>query len=101
MLQNLATKVRDLLSSRKDDIDKGLDKAEQAVSDRTGGKYDEQIDSIRQKADDALGDEQTAPGSDTSQGGPSGGTSQTAPGDDTSQGGSTDSDDTRRSPGNA
>lgn len=66
VLQNLIARVRELLRGRRSQIDHGLDKAEQAISERTGGKYDDRIDTIRQKADETLNEnESTAPDSGT------------------------------------
>lgn len=60
MLQNLIAKVRELLRSRRSQINNGLDKAERAISARTGGKYDDRVSSIRQRADDALNKNESA-----------------------------------------
>lgn len=46
-----------MLRGRKSQIDKGLDKAQQTASERTGGKYDEKIRSARQQADKFLSEE--------------------------------------------
>lgn len=63
--QNLLEKVRGLLRGRKGDIDKGLDKAERVVSEKTGGKYDDQMGSVREKADEALSEDARSDGADT------------------------------------
>lgn len=58
-MQNFLNKARETLRGRKPQIDKGLDKAQQAVSGRTGGKYDERLSSARRQADKLLGDQST------------------------------------------
>lgn len=58
-IQNLANKAREKVRGRKPQIDKGLDKAQQTVSEKTGGKYDEKISSARERADKLLSDEDT------------------------------------------
>lgn len=60
-IQKFVNKARDTLRGRKPQIDKGLDKAQQAVSDKTGGKYDERLSSARRQADKLLGDDSTGP----------------------------------------
>jgi hypothetical protein len=51
-LSDLAKKAKDFASSHPDQADKAVDKAEDFVDDRTGGRFDEQTD----KAGDALRD---------------------------------------------
>lgn len=58
-IQNLANKALDMVRGRKHQIDKGLDKAQQSVSEKTGGKYDEKIGSARERADKFLSEEGT------------------------------------------
>lgn len=58
-IQNLANKAREMIRGRKPQIDKGLDKAQHAVSERTRGKYDEKISSARERADKLLSEEDT------------------------------------------
>lgn len=67
---SLTSKVRGMLRENKSKIDKGLDKGQQAVSDRTGGKYDDRIRSARQKADDALSEDERPRSDGPGQGAP-------------------------------
>ncbi len=48
-------KVEELAKEHPDQIKDGLDKAKDLISDKTGGKFDSQIDSAAAKATDALG----------------------------------------------
>lgn len=59
----LMDKARELIRGRKSEIGKGLDKAEEVVSKKTDGKYDEKVRSAKKKAEDALADDK--PGSAT------------------------------------
>lgn len=56
-IQNLANKALGMLRGRKSQIDKGLNKAQQTASEKTGGKYDEKIMSAREQADRLLSEE--------------------------------------------
>lgn len=58
-IRDLANKARETLRGRKPQIDKGMDKVQRTVSDRTGGKYDEKMSSARRQADKLLGDDST------------------------------------------
>jgi len=53
----LMDSAKDALDSDKGEkaSDAGIDKAEQAVSQKTGGKYDEKIDSAGDAADKKVG----------------------------------------------
>lgn len=52
----LKDKAKRLARGRKREIDKGLDKAEQVVSEKTSGKHAQKVRSVRRKADEALAD---------------------------------------------
>ncbi|GGB37535.1 hypothetical protein GCM10011492_30360 [Flexivirga endophytica] len=58
---NLVNKAKDFASKNPDKVRDGLDKAEDAISSKTGGKYDSQIHSAGDKVEQQLGvDEQQA-----------------------------------------
>jgi hypothetical protein len=48
-------KVEDLAKDNPDKVEAGIDKAKDLISDKTGGKFDSQIDAAAEKATDALG----------------------------------------------
>lgn len=50
----LKTRAAGLVEQHGDKIDKGIDKANDAVSKATKGKYDDKIDSATNKAKDGL-----------------------------------------------
>lgn len=60
----LMDKARELIRERKGEIGKGLDKAEEVVSEKTDGKYDEKVRAAKKKAEDALADDQPRPATD-------------------------------------
>lgn len=62
-LQNLLTKAKRLTRGREQKIDRGLDKAQQTISERTGGKYDDKLQNARSKIDENLSEQPTDPGS--------------------------------------
>jgi hypothetical protein len=53
----LGDKAKDALNSEQGEkrSDQALDKAEQLVDDKTGGKYDEQTDKVGDMADQRIG----------------------------------------------
>ena len=51
----LMDKVKKLAGKHPDQVNKGMDKAEQAANEKTGGKYDSQIQAGEQKVEDYLG----------------------------------------------
>lgn len=57
-------KARELARGRRSEITKGMDKAEEIVSKRTGGKHDEKMRSARRKAERALDKDERRPGGD-------------------------------------
>ncbi|MQA80294.1 MAG: antitoxin [Streptosporangiales bacterium] len=57
-------KARELARGRRGEIGKGLDKAEEIVSKKTGGKYDKKMRSARRKAEGAIDKDERRPGTD-------------------------------------
>jgi hypothetical protein len=55
----LLDNAKDALNSDKGEqvSDTGIDKAEDAISDKTGGKFDEKIDGAGDAADSKIGNE--------------------------------------------
>ncbi|WP_446664372.1 antitoxin [Flexivirga sp. B27] len=49
-------KASELAGDNKDKVDEGVEKAGDAVDDKTGGKFSDQIDSGQDAAKDKLGD---------------------------------------------
>ena len=47
--------AKNLAGEHADDVDKGLDQAEQAAENKTGGKFDSQIQAGEQQAEGFLG----------------------------------------------
>ena len=47
--------AKKLASEHQDLVDSGLDKANDLASEKTGGKYDEHIDTAEEKLEDFLG----------------------------------------------
>jgi len=54
-------KAKDLADEHSDKIVDGIDKAADFADDKTGGKYDDQIDAGAEKAKDALGVDDVPP----------------------------------------
>jgi len=52
---NMKDQGEDLLEQHGDQADAGIDKAGDAIDQRTGGEHSEQIDQGAQRAKDALG----------------------------------------------
>lgn len=52
---NLVNKAKDFARKNPDKVRDGLDKAEDAISSKTGGKYDSQIQSATDKVEKGLG----------------------------------------------
>jgi hypothetical protein len=50
--------AKNLAGEHADDVDKGLDQAEQAAESKTGGKFDSQIEGAEQQAEGFLGTDQ-------------------------------------------
>jgi F0F1-type ATP synthase membrane subunit b/b' len=50
-LKRLTDKAKDTAVEHRDELEKGLDKAEQLVDQRTGGQYHEQLEKTKTKAD--------------------------------------------------
>lgn len=55
-LHDLLSKAKQVVRGREKQVDRGLDKAEQVISDKTGGKYDDKVQGARGKIDESLGD---------------------------------------------
>lgn len=55
-LQDLLGKARKLAKGREKQIGRGLDKAEEAISRKTDGKYDAKVRNARRKVDESLSD---------------------------------------------
>ena len=53
-------KAKQLAAEHGDKTDQGVDKAAEAAKKRTGGKYDEHIDTARERASDSLRQRQEA-----------------------------------------
>jgi len=51
-------KAKDSLGEHEEQADKGIDKAGDAVDEKTDSKYADRVDTAQEKADDALGDRQ-------------------------------------------
>jgi hypothetical protein len=49
-LDELKDKAKDMLGQHADHADKGVDKAREAIDDKTGGKYADQLDNASDKA---------------------------------------------------
>lgn len=58
-LDDLTNKAKDAMNSDKGEeiTDQGLDKASDAANNVTGGKFEDQINKVRDGADDKLGNE--------------------------------------------
>jgi len=54
-LRDLGKKAKDLAHDHPDQADKAIDKLGDELGQRTGGKFDDQIDSAERKADEFLG----------------------------------------------
>jgi hypothetical protein len=52
---NMKDQGEDFLEQHRDQADAGIDKAGDAIDERTGGEHSEQIDQGAQRAKDALG----------------------------------------------
>ena len=50
--------AKNLASEHSDVVDKGLDQAEQVAENKTGGKFDSQIEGAEQQAEGFLGSDQ-------------------------------------------
>ena len=50
--------AKNLASEHSDVVDKGLDQAEQEAENKTGGKFDSQIEGAEQQAEGFLGSDQ-------------------------------------------
>jgi hypothetical protein len=62
----LVDQAKKLAGQHPDQVNKGVDKAENAVSEKTGGKYDSQIQQAGDKAEGYLGtQDQGTPGQGT------------------------------------
>jgi hypothetical protein len=67
-LRNLGKKAKDLAKGHPDQADQAIDKVGDQVRQRTGGKYDSQIDSAEDKAGEFLGiDDQNPQGPEKTQ----------------------------------
>jgi hypothetical protein len=53
--RKMADKAKQFASKHPDQVDKGLDKAENLAEEKTGGRFDSQIQQGEQKAEDFLG----------------------------------------------
>lgn len=53
-LHDLLTKAKQLARGRENQIDRGLDKAEQVISEKTGGKHDDKLKTARDKLDETF-----------------------------------------------
>jgi hypothetical protein len=63
---SLIEKVKKLAGKHPDQVNKGMDKAEQAADQKTGGKYDSQIQQAGDRAEGYLGTQgQGTPGQGT------------------------------------
>jgi hypothetical protein len=54
-LRDLGKKAKDLAHDHPDQADKAIDKLGDELGQRTGGKFDDQIDSGERKAEESLG----------------------------------------------
>ncbi|MFJ9692190.1 antitoxin [Kitasatospora sp. NPDC101183] len=54
-------KLKDLLKGHEDQAKQGVDKAGDAFNERTGSKYESQVDTAKQKIDEQLGNQQQPP----------------------------------------
>ena len=54
-LDDALDKAKDLAADHPDQVEAGLDKAKDLISEKTGGKFDSQVDAAADKATDALG----------------------------------------------
>ncbi|HEY7263616.1 MAG TPA: antitoxin [Trebonia sp.] len=62
----LIEKIKQLAGKHPDQVNKGMDKAEQAADQKTGGKYDSQIQQAGDRAEGYLGTQgQGTPGQGT------------------------------------
>jgi ElaB/YqjD/DUF883 family membrane-anchored ribosome-binding protein len=50
-LKRLTDKAKDGAAEHKEELEKSLDKAEQLVDQRTGGRYHDQLEKTKTKAD--------------------------------------------------
>jgi hypothetical protein len=48
-------KAKDMLGDHKDQAEQGMDKGRDMASEKTGGKYDDKLDSAADKGKDYLG----------------------------------------------
>ncbi|MDH6577759.1 antitoxin [Kitasatospora sp. MAP5-34] len=62
---SMLDKIKSMLSGHEDTVRSGVDKAGDAVNDKTQGKYGDPVDSAEQKINDQLGG-QAPPTSDDS-----------------------------------
>jgi hypothetical protein len=62
----LIEKIKQLAGKHPDQVNKGMDKAEQAADQKTGGKYDSQVQQAGDRAEGYLGTQgQGTPGQGT------------------------------------
>jgi hypothetical protein len=54
-------KAKKLIGEHDDKVDQGIEKAGDAVDDKTGGKYAAQVDKVQDIAEEKTGDGDTAP----------------------------------------
>ncbi|MEX0429394.1 antitoxin [Nocardioides sp. DS6] len=54
-LDDAIDKAKDLAEDHPDQVSAGLDKAEGLINEKTGGKFEDQLDGGVEKAKDALG----------------------------------------------
>ena len=57
-MPDVMDEAKNLAGEHADDVDKGLDQAEQAAESKTGGKFDSQIEGADQQAEGFLGTDQ-------------------------------------------
>ena len=55
-------KAKDFVQGNPDKVNSAVDKAGDAINDKTGGKYSDKIDAAKDKVDGALGDKGGQPG---------------------------------------
>lgn len=65
---NLVNKAKDFARKNPDKVRDGLGKAEDAISSKTGGKYDSQIHTAGDKVEEQLGVEEQQGGNQGQQG---------------------------------
>ena len=58
-------KIKGLVGGNADKVKDGLDKAADMIDDKTGGKYEDQIDTATEKIGDMLDDVDADTGADT------------------------------------